>query len=124
MAQVNLTNSELIDTTNDNIVIVEALEYIPGGRTLDVSGWPKDTVPAGHPVILDGGEYKPIAIDGGDAIVETKAAQVIGYLAGTVLTKDPRASIIVRGTVNPEAAVYAIPASCQAPVPLIRFAAE
>jgi hypothetical protein len=129
MAQVTLNRAQSVDTTNDNIVIVDALEYVRGGRTLDVAGWDKPTIPAGHPVILDAGEYKPIplAVDaqtGAVSIDPTDAAKTIGVLGGTVLTTDARASIVVRGTVNDKVAVYEIPAACKEALPLIRFEAD
>ncbi|WP_010416079.1 hypothetical protein [Anaerophaga thermohalophila] len=129
MAQVTLNRTQTVDTTNDNVVIAEAIEFIRGGRTLDVTGWDKETIPAGHPIIYDAGEYKPIALSvdevtGEVTIDETNAAKVVGILGGTLLTTDPRASIVVRGTVNPEAAVYSIPASVQDALPLIRFEAD
>lgn len=123
MATTDLTTQTSVDTTNDSIVIVDNLESIPGGKTLDVTGWAPTTIPAGHPIILDAGEYKPIALSGSD-IDETDAAKVVGILVATILTSKPLASIMVRGTVNDAAAVYAIPASCKAPLSLIRFASE
>lgn len=126
MAEVNLTSQIQVDTTNDNIVIVKCLEDIPGGKALDVTGWPHTTIPAGHPIIKDDdGEYKPIALNvGGDAIDATKAAKTVGILVGTILTEQPAAAIMVRGTVNEAAAVYTIPAGCKAPLSLIRFVSE
>lgn len=113
-----------MDTTNDTIVIAEALEYIRGGRTLDVTGWEKTTIPAGHPIIEDAGEYKPIGLTEAGEIDPTEADKTIGVLGGTVLTSDPRATIVVRGTVNDKAAVYTIPAACKEALPLVRFEAD
>ena len=123
MAEANLTKQVSVDTTNDNIVIVKMLEDIPGGKTLDVTGWPHATIPAGHPIIKDDdGEFKPIALNAeGDAIDATKAAKTIGILTCTILAEKPTASIMVRGTVNEAAAVYTIPAGCKTPLSLIRF---
>ena len=113
-----------VDTTNDNIVIAQCFEDIPGGRTLDVTGWTPTTIPAGHPIILDDdGEYKPIALTDG-AIDDTKAAKTVGILKSTILTEKPFAAIMVRGSVNEGAAVYAIPAGCKSPLSLIRFFSE
>lgn len=121
----NLTERFSIDTTNDNIVIVKCLEDIPGGRTLDVAGWPHTTIPGGHPIIKEGGEYKPIALNAeGTQIDPAQAANTVGILKGTILTDRPFAAIMVRGTVNQEAAVFTIPAECKAPLSLIRFTSD
>ncbi len=125
MATADLSKQTSIDTTNDSIVIVHNMETIPGGKTLDVTGWGKTTIPAGHPIILDDdGEYKPIALDSNDEIDTANAAKTVGILVATILTESPLAAIMVRGTVNKEAAVYAIPAACQSPLSLIRFMSE
>lgn len=123
MAEANLTKQVSVDTTNDNIVIVKMLEDMPGGKALDVTGWPHTTIPAGHPIIKDDdGNYKPIALNAeGIAIDATKAAKTVGILTRTILTENPQAPIMVRGTVNEAAAVFTIPSGCKTPLRLIRF---
>ncbi|MBS9767719.1 MAG: hypothetical protein KGV44_09305 [Flavobacteriaceae bacterium] len=39
-------------------------ESVRGGRTLDVSGFPDKVIVAGHPIVKEGEEYKPMAKDG------------------------------------------------------------
>lgn len=123
MAEITYSQQETIDTTNDNIVIKSMIEDIPGGKALDVTGWNPTTIPAGHPIILStSGEYQPIPLLEGDTeIDDTDADKTVGYLAGTILTAKPEASIMVRGTVNPNAAVYTIPTGCKTATPLVRF---
>ena len=66
MAVANLIddNKEII-TGNDNIVIVDIFQSIRGGRTLDVTGYPKDVLNAGHVIIVETStkEYKPMPLD-------------------------------------------------------------
>lgn len=122
--EAELGSQMTVDTTNDNIVVPVCLEDIPGGKTLDVTGWPDTVIPAGHPIILDDdGEYKPIAINAG-AIDNAKAAKTVGILTATILAEKPFAPIMVRGSVNEGALTYAIPAECKTPLSLIRFFEE
>jgi len=68
----NLNNvGEQIITGNDSIVIVDNLEAIRGGRTLDVAGFAPDIINAGHVLIKETatGNYKPMPVIGSGAIV-------------------------------------------------------
>lgn len=58
------------DTGNDSIVIVKVLEAIPGGKTLDVTGFTPDVIPAGHLIIEETstGVLKPMPISGAGTI--------------------------------------------------------
>lgn len=73
MATVNLNNgtTDQIITGNDNIVIVNVFETIRGGRTLDVTDFPKENIHAGHVIIREDGtdNYKPMPLDGEGSIV-------------------------------------------------------
>lgn len=65
MATADLNNTGTqIDLGNDSIVIVENLETIPGGRTLDVTGFTPEVIKAGHMVIHETStdEYKPMPL--------------------------------------------------------------
>ena len=54
MAVARLDNAKTtIDTGNDSIVIAEYLEGVPGGRTLDVTGFTSPVIQAGHIVIVE-----------------------------------------------------------------------
>jgi len=126
MAEINLTTQTNVDTTNDNIVIVNSWQDIPGGKALDVTGWPHTTIPAGHPIVLGtSGEYKPIALNVDEITIdEAEAARTVGILKATILTEQPIAAIMVGGCINPSAAVYTIPAACKAVLPHIIFQSE
>lgn len=120
----NLQNSgEAIDTGNDTIVIVHNDETLRGGRTLDVVGFAPTVIKGGHVIIRETTgalDYKPLPVTG------TLPAdhEYAGILVSTILTAKPFASIMVRGTVNPNAAPYAIAAEVKTALPLIRFSID
>ncbi len=95
MAQVDLVKKrETVKTDNDSIIVTDCFETVRGGRTLDVSGFPNKVIIAGHPIIKDGDEYKPMPVDG------SNANKAVGILTASVAAEKPIASIMVRGTVN------------------------
>lgn len=52
MPTANLNSAEnQIDFSNDSIVIMKNLETVPGGRTLDVTGFTPTVIKAGHVII-------------------------------------------------------------------------
>lgn len=114
MTVANLTNEPVeIITSNDNIVIVNHFDGIRGGRTLNVTGFPKKTINAGHLIIKDeNGEYKPMPLnEAGDAYAELPAnSTYVGYLVASISTAKPLAGIMTRGTVNPKAAPFSMTA--------------
>jgi hypothetical protein len=70
---VNLINDAdtIIDTSKDNVVIVDVFASIRGGRSLDVTGFPENVIKAGHVIIQETatGTLKPmpLAVAGGIA---------------------------------------------------------
>src|SRR5690606_413459 len=131
MAVANLNNDGLqVDLGNDSIVIVENLETIPGGRTLDTTGYTPDVIRAGHVVILsDDGEYKPMPLNAGATAYAALPQDhtYAGIVVASVPASKPMVVIMVRGTVIPEASPYpltSILTAVQAALPLIRFAAD
>jgi len=129
MAVANLVNSvEDIVSGNDNVVIVNIIESIRGGRTLDVTGFTPEVIKAGHVIIrdTDSGEYKPMPLNSGGTAYAAlpEDHEYAGILINTVRTKKPMAGILTRGTVNHKAAPYpmvAILAAVRAALPLIQF---
>lgn len=87
-ANLGNTDSSTVDTSNDSIVIVDNDRSIRGGKTLDVSDFVPDTIPAGHPIIKETatGDYKPMPAtdlrEDGAATVDTLVAGT-GYTNGT-----------------------------------------
>lgn len=120
MATADLNNtSEQIDFSNDSIVIVKNLETIPGGRTLDVTGFAPTVIKAGHVIIekTADGTLLPLPETG----TLPGAHTYKGILVASILTARPFAAVMVRGTVNKVAAPYAIAGAVETALPLIRF---
>jgi len=114
------------DTGNDTIVVVKVIEAIPGGKTLDVTGYSPDVIPAGHLIIEETstGVLKPMPISGANYGSLPASHTYKGVLISTILTKKPFAGIMVRGTVNKNASFYGIASvltAVKAALPLIRF---
>ena len=120
------TQSNGYDTGNDTIVIVKVLEAIPGGKTLDVTGFTPDVIPAGHLIIEETstGVLKPMPISGTAYGALPASHTYKGVLISTILTAKPFAGIMVRGTVNKNASFYTIASvltAVRTDLPLIRF---
>ena len=123
----NLNNvGDTFDTANDSIVIVSNLETIPGGKTLDTTGFAPAVIPAGHLVIEETatGVLKPMPVSG-TAYGSLPANHTYkGVVVSSVLTTKPFVAIMVRGTVNKNASKYTISSvlsAAKTALPLIRF---
>ena len=124
MAQANLNGTPLeISTDNDSIVIKKVLIDIPGGKTLDVTGFTPDVINAGHIIIEQTAtkELKPLLVSAG--VYGTLPAEHTykGVLIATVLTKKPLASIMLSGDVNEVASPFAVPAAAKTALTHIIF---
>ena len=119
MAIVDITSNEKLDSGNDSIVIVKNLEVIPGGRTLDTTGFADEVIKAGHVIIerTADKELLPLPVTGSLPNDHTYK----GILVASVLKTKPFASVMVRGTVNKVAAPYTIAGAVESALPLIRF---
>lgn len=123
----NLSNTgNSFDTANDSIVIVSNLEVIPGGKTLDVTGFSPTVIPAGHVVIEETatGVLKPMPVSGANYGSLPSGHTYKGVVVSSVLTAKPFVSVLVRGTVNKNASKYGISSILSAvrtALPLIRF---
>ncbi|MBF7090458.1 hypothetical protein IUY40_02720 [Flavobacterium sp. ALJ2] len=120
------TKGPVYDAGNDTIVIVKVLEAIPGGKTLDVTSYTPDVIPAGHLIIKETstGVLKPMPISGTE-YADLPASHIYeGVLISTILKAKPFAGIMVRGTVNKNASFYGIASvltAVKSALPLIRF---
>lgn len=106
------TSQELL-SGNDNIVIIDNFQSIRGGRTLDVTGFTPEVIPAGHVIIQKDSDktYYPMPVTA-DAYATTPVAHtIVGVLIASIPTKRPFAGIMVRGTVNVKAAPYKLDAN-------------
>lgn len=128
MSQVELAKSSSVDTSGDSVVIVNLLEDIPGGRSLDVTGITEDVLKAGRLIVEEtaSGELKPLGISGGNYVSLPSGHTYKGVLVASVLKSKPLASVMVRGTVNEEAGknVHELPippAAAKTALSLIRF---
>ena len=125
---VDLTNSrETIVSGNDNIVIVNHIDGLRGGRSLDVTGYPYSVINAGHVIIQDGTTkaYKPMPVSDESTYGSLPSScTYVGVLVASISTKKPFAAIMVRGTINPKAAPFdfaTIQDAFHTAVPLIDF---
>lgn len=123
----NLNNTgDTFDTGNDSIVIVSNLETIPGGKTLDVTGFTPLVIPAGHVVIEETstGVLKPMPVTGANYAALPASHTYKGIVISSVLTTKPFVGIMVRGSMNKNASKYGIASILTAlatALPLIRF---
>ena len=125
----NLNNTPIqVDTGNDSIVIVHNLETIPGGKTLDVTGFTPDVIKAGHLVIKDAsGNHKPMPVNSGGTNYDALPANhtYVGIVISSVLKTKPFVGIMVRGTMNDDAfkngGGFPTPSGAKTALNLIRF---
>lgn len=126
----NLSNQgNTVDVGFDSVTIVANLEDIPGGKTLDTTGFAPEVIKAGHLVIVETatGVYKPMPVNVGETAYETKPSghTYVGVVAASVLKAKPFVAIMVRGTVNDQAFAnnggFATPSEAKTDLSLIRF---
>lgn len=113
------------DAGIDAVTIVNYIEGITGGRSLDVTGFAPEAIRAGHVVIKEtaSGNYKPMPVNSaGDAYEAPPGGHTIeGVVVSSVVTDKAMVSIMVRGTVNSIASPYPVTAAIKNALPLIRF---
>ena len=112
--QANLVDEQInVDTSKDSIVIIHNQFCIPGGKTLDVTGFTPDVINAGHILIKNtAGDYKPMPINAGGTAYEALPADhtYAGVLVATILKKRPFAGVMVEGYVNEVASPFPVAA--------------
>lgn len=109
-----------VNDGNDSIVIVNALGDIPGGRTLDLTGF-DNGIRAGHVIIESSGVYKPLAISGTSYDSKDAGDNWVGIARYSVTPSDPRCAIVTIGQVNAAACPYPITDTIAAGLPRIEF---
>lgn len=133
MAVADLTNNDRqrTSTGKETVVIRDKFEEIRGGRTLDVTGYPLDVITAGHVLIKETatGEFKPFPLNAGGTAYATlpEDHEIAGILISTIRKDKPFAGILIRGSVNPNAAPFpmtAILSAVKTALPLITFLAD
>lgn len=110
--QTNLVDDTInIDNSKDSIVIIENQFSIPGGKSLDVTGFTPDVLNAGHVIIKETatGNYKPMPLASGTAYDALPSGHTYeGVLVATILKKRPMAGVMIEGYVNENASPFPI----------------
>lgn len=128
-AIVDMMNKrKIVHFGNDNIVIRDSFETIRGGRSLDVSDYPMDTIYGGHVVIVESATKThkpwPVSTDGTSYESLPAGHAIVGIVRATVSKDKPFVGIVIRGSVNPAASVIPmdnILDAVKAALPLITF---
>ncbi|MDR1197537.1 MAG: hypothetical protein LBK94_00800 [Prevotellaceae bacterium] len=128
MAQTNLnTNANIngFDTGVESIVIMNYIEGIPGGRSLNVEEFAPSVIKAGHVVIKETatGDYKPMPVTSDDKAYESLPSghTVEGVVVSSAVKELAMVGIMVRGSVNVNASPYPVTDAIKQALPLIRF---
>jgi hypothetical protein len=128
MAFTNLNSSADItgfDAGLDSVTIVHYIEGIPGGRSLDVTGFTPKAICAGHVVRKEtaSGNYKPMPVNGsGDDYAALPGGyEMVGVVVSSVVTDGAMVGIMVRGSVNEVASPFPVTAAIKTALPQIRF---
>ena len=111
--QVNLVDEIVnIDNSKDSIVIIDNQFSIPGGKSLDTTGFTADVINAGHVIIRETstGNYKPMPLDVGETAYAALPANHTyeGVLVATILKKRPFAGVMLEGWVNEAASPFSV----------------
>lgn len=108
---VNLADEGVnVDNSMDSVVIMNNQFTIPGGKSLDTTGYSLDVLKAGHVIIKETatGNYKPMPVSGAAYAALPAGHEYVGILVATILTKRPFAGIMIEGWVNEPASPYPV----------------
>lgn len=127
-ADLNSQGSQ-VDVGYDSVTIVANLEDIPGGKTLNTTGFTPEVIKAGHLVIVETatGIHKPLPVNTGQTAYAAlpEGHTYKGVVSASVATTKPFVAIMVRGTVNEQAFAnnggFATPDAAKTALSLIRF---
>lgn len=126
MAVTNLnTHADVngFDAGLDSVTIVNYIEGIPGGKSLDVTGFAPKAIRAGHVVIKKTGTktYKPMPVNGSEYGELPEGHTIEGVVVASVVTDEAMVGIMVRGSVNQVASPYPVTDEIKQALPHIRF---
>lgn len=125
MAAVDLKNeSTEIITTNDSIVIINALGDIPGGAVVDFSLIPTlEVARAGHILVKKDadGEIAALGVAGGAYSALPEGYSYCGVLKASITSKNPQGAIVMIGQINAAASPYPVTAGIRGALPNIQF---
>lgn len=106
----------------DAIVITQVLADIPGGVSLDVTGYKGDVIRAGHVVVKDAkGVYKPLAVTGDAYGAVAEGETPVGLVISSVSGEDARVGVMTMGQVNGKALKPVVPDAVKKLMPHIQF---
>lgn len=108
-ADITKQNEVFVDG-KDSVVIRRIGGSITGGRTLDLTGFPEDSVRAGHVIIREtaSGTCKPLGVSSGEFGELPAGHEYVGVLIASVTKGEPFAAIMYDGEVNDLAMPYAL----------------
>lgn len=108
---------------HDEIVITRMLADIPGGVTLDTTGYKEGQIRKGHVVIREKltGVCKPLEVKGKNYVTLPEGYVYKGVVISTTVAEDPRVGVMTQGQVNAKASPYPITEEIQNGLPLIEF---
>lgn len=124
MSEVNLKKASTnVDVGVDSTTIVHFIEGVPGGRSLDVSGFSPTIIRAGHVVIKETstGVHKPMPVSGSSYDSLPSGHEVVGVVVSSVMANEAIVAIMVRGSVNEATSPYPVTSEIKKALPLIRF---
>ena len=116
----------IIETGNESIVIVNHVDGIRGGKTLDVTGVTEDVIKVGHIIIKEDatGIHKPMPVSGDSYDSLPEGHSYVGVLEASILKSKPFAAILIDGTVNDAASPYAVTSAMKTALKKILFVAD
>jgi len=127
MATVQLDNEGTrMFVGKQGIIVRDNQRSIPGGRTLDVTGFTPTVIPEGHVIIVETAtrEYKPMPVTDTAYGALPAGHTYAGVLVAEILTAKPSAGISYECTVNRAASIYSpapLEAAIKAVLPNIHF---
>lgn len=87
----------------DNIVMREVYTSRDGGATVNFTGYPRNYIRAGHVLIKDGGDIKPLGLnEAGDGYEAVDEQDIYGHAVQTVGADNPLVGVCYHGKFNPE----------------------
>lgn len=114
-----------LNESYDDIVIVNVLGDIPGGRTLDTSNLADDVavIKAGNVIIKNDttGVFSALPITDGAYNALPSGSSYVGVLRATILKKDARAAIVTMGQINAAASPAKVTDAIVTALPHIQF---
>lgn len=124
MPTANLNRGSVtLDEGKDAIVIIKATGHLPGGCTLDVTGFTEDAIRTGHVLVIHDTTkvISPMPVASKAYGSKPEGTSYFGVLGHSVLKSDPRASVVTMGQVNAAASPYPVTEEIKTGLPHIQF---